>query len=122
MTGNQIKAKPFSLLRWFSLGSLLCIALIGVSSTLIMTRFLTDNMLQRDAEISEEFVASIVQAEAAWPYFAWPDRVAPNPSIEARVDAFLRRFSQLPDVVRANVYAHDRRVIWSSAPEIVGRR
>lgn len=121
MTGNQIKTRSFSLLRWFSLGSLLCIALIGVSSALIMTRFLTDNMLVRDAEISSEFVASIVQAEAAWTYFTWPDRSS-NPSIAARVDAFLRRFSELPDVVRANVYARDRRVIWSSAPEIVGRR
>lgn len=122
MRDDHIKAKPFSLLRWFSLGSLVCIALIGVSSTLIMTRFLTDNMLRRDAEVSQEFVASIVQAEDAWTYFASPDQASPNPSIEARVDALLRRLSQLPDVVRANVYARDRRVIWSSAPGIVGRR
>ena len=86
--------RPFSLLRWFSLLSLACIATTSVAASLFMSNFLSNNMLSRDAVLSQEFVSSIAQAESAWLYFEGGGQGAPNPQIATSFNSFLapRRF------------------------------
>ena len=57
--------QPFNLLRWFSLLSLVTIVVTGAAMAGFVTRYLTRHMLQRDAEVSREFIESIINTEYA---------------------------------------------------------
>jgi signal transduction histidine kinase len=98
--------------------SLLCIVGISAASAFLLDRFLTENMLMRDAQVSMQFVESIVQAEGTSAYFLDRDFADANPVLES----FFKYISLMPDVVRANVYANDRAIIWSSTRALMGKR
>jgi two-component system, NtrC family, sensor histidine kinase HydH len=109
---------PFDPLRWFAALGLACVLLSAGGTAFFLARFLTGHMLQRDAEVSREFVASTVRAERTWSYFSDPASTASR----APLERFFRHVSELPDVVRANVYDARGTVLWSSSPALVGRR
>ncbi|HLB79772.1 MAG TPA: ATP-binding protein [Dongiaceae bacterium] len=117
MNGHTAE-RPFNLLRWFSVASLLCVSLISAASAVFLSRFLTEHMLQRDAVVSMEFIDGIVQVEDAIGYFVRHDRPRPDTAL----DSFFQHVSRMPDVVRANVYARDRSIIWSSTAGFEGRK
>lgn len=110
------KIKSFNLLRWFSALSLVSIIIVSAASAFILSRFLTENMIRRDAVVSMDFVASIVHAENAYGYFL--GETDPDPAIE--IEGFFDQISRMPDVARANVYSRDRKILWSSDPELIG--
>lgn len=107
----------FRLLRWFALLSLLCVLCAGAGTAFFLSRFLSDQMLERDAAVSAEFVGSIVRAQRSWSYFS-------DPSATAReaLEPFFNHVGHLPGVVRANVFAADGTVLWSSNPDLIGQR
>jgi two-component system, NtrC family, sensor histidine kinase HydH len=110
--------KPFNLLRWFSIVSLAALLGIGVALTWFLTHYLTAHMLMRDAEVSQEFLESIVTAEKTSDYLS-PN--APRPSTED-LARFVEHLPTLPDLARANLYGADRTVLWSTDQELIGRR
>src|SRR5215471_6510575 len=110
--------RSFNLLRWFSLVSLIAIIIIGSVCGWILTRYLTAQMLLRDAEVSREFLESIATTEKTRDYL---QPFAPPPPPEA-LELFVEHLPTLPDVVRANLYAYDRTVLWSTDSEIIGRK
>jgi two-component system sensor histidine kinase HydH len=116
--GGAQSRRGFDLLRWFAVLSLACVIASGAGTAIFLARFLTDHMLQRDAEVSAEFLQSIVRAERTWSWFSDP---ASNAS-RLPLESFFNHVSQLPGVVRANVYGVDGTVLWSSNAEIIGRR
>ena len=109
--------KPFNFLRWFSGLSLFCIVLIGALLTVLLSRFLTEHMIRRDATVSKEFLDSIVRTERTWPYFV--DRE--QPKAKFALDSFFDHVANLPGVLRAHIYAPDRTVIWSTKKSFIGR-
>jgi two-component system sensor histidine kinase HydH len=111
-------ARPFNLLRWFSALSLLAILVIGCAIVFFLTRYLTAHMLLRDAEVSRDFIESIVAAETS---SKSPSRQKDGPRSEP-LDAYVYHIANLPDVIRANLYAPDRSVTWSSDPRLIGQR
>jgi two-component system, NtrC family, sensor histidine kinase HydH len=118
--GAQSTSSPqnFNLLRWFSLLSLLTILVTGTAMAAFLTRYLTDSMLRRDAEVTREFIESIVTAEDSFSSF---EARQPNGTTDA-LDRFVRHLPTLPDVIGANLYAADQTVLWSSEKSIIGRR
>ncbi|HYZ34489.1 MAG TPA: ATP-binding protein [Crenalkalicoccus sp.] len=108
----------FDLLRWFAVLGLVCVLLSAGGTAFFLSRFMTDHMLARDAEVSREFVVSIVRAERTWSYFSDPASAAAREPLES----FFKHISQLPGVVRANVYDAQGTVLWSSNPAMIGRR
>ena len=110
------RGRPFDLVRSFSVLSLVCIALVAAVAALALSRLLTSQMLTRDAEVSAEFLNSIVRAEKTW-----ADLLRPGPGPGRSPDSFFGHIAHLPDVVRANVFARDGTVIWSSTPGFAGR-
>jgi two-component system, NtrC family, sensor histidine kinase HydH len=80
----------------------------------LLSNFLTDKMLHREATVTMEFVQDEVLAEHAAPFFL-------APTSGGDVDETFRHFAKMPDVLRANVYARDRSVIWSSDKTLVGK-
>ncbi len=108
----------FNLLRWFGVLGLVCVIATGAGSAWLLSRFLTEHMLRRDAEVSSEFVDSIVRAERTWSYFVRPD----SAEARERLEGFFNHVARLPGVVRANVYGPDRTVLWSSDAALIGQR
>ncbi|MFO0995222.1 MAG: ATP-binding protein [Alphaproteobacteria bacterium] len=111
--------RPFNLLRWFSIASFLVIALISAASAYFLSQFLTTNLLRREANLSMQLIERFVEAENAAAYFSEREELSQASPV---VEPFFAELSRLPDVVRANVYGRDRRLIWSSKSELTGQR
>jgi len=110
--------RPFNMLRWFSIASLTAIVIVGTAVTWLLTHYLTVHMLMRDGEVSRDFLESIVTAEKARDLLM---PLAPSPSMEA-LAPFVDHLPTLPDLVRANLYASDRTLLWSTDQQLIGQR
>lgn len=116
MTGPD-KSKPYNLLRSFSILSLLSIVAISATSAALLTQFLRENLLQRDAVVTMEFVQSIAQAQNTSIYFTEQDYA----NGKAQLTDFFTRIAHMPDVVRANVYSRQRTILWSNEENLIGK-
>lgn len=110
--------RPFNFARWFALLSLACVVASAAGTALLLSRFLTEHILQRDAEVSSEFIEGIVRAERTWGWFLDPGA----PDARGPLDSFFNHVAEMPGVVRANVYQRDGTVLWSSDPAMTGQR
>lgn len=117
--------RTFSLSRQFAVLSLFCIFVIGVVSTVMISRLITEKMLLRDATLSMEFISSVIAAEGTWKLFNETSNIA-EPTTTRRnhwaLETFLTHISLMPDVIRANVYGRNGHILWSSVPEMTGGR
>src|SRR5262249_25770377 len=107
----------FNLSRWFAAVGLVSIASISAVSGWQLSGFLTERMLQQEGRLTQQFIDSIVRVEKAGGYFA---SGRSEPASELR--EFFAHVSDLPDVLRANLYARDRTIIWSSDPALIARQ
>ncbi|MFZ0790491.1 MAG: ATP-binding protein, partial [Chromatiaceae bacterium] len=108
----------FNFTRQFALLSFTCILLSGLGAGFLLSEFLTQKLLTREAELTQEFIRNFVDAEGAW-----LDLVsAPGNQARASLDSFAEHVVRLPAVVRANIYGADRSVLWSSDPLLIGKR
>lgn len=109
--------KHFNLIRWFSITALASISLVSVSAAWIFSGFLTDRMIRQDAEVTAGFVRSIVATENAYSYFD-----GTHSGTTQQLQAFFDHMNRMPGVLRTNVYAADRTMIWSSDESLIGKR
>lgn len=110
-------ARRFRLARWFGGMSLLLVAAITAAAVVLLSWFVTARMLRQEGVLTRDFVHGLLLAEAPLQRFLADPGPIP-PEVE---DAF-RHIARIPDVLRANVYGLDRRVVWSSDPSLIGRR
>ena len=111
-------SQSFRLTGWFAVLSLFCITVVSAFSSVLLSRFLSENLLRHDADTLTEVVQGMVDVHNASAYFAGMH----DDGKDRRVEEFFIRIAKLPDVLRANIYAHDQRVLWSSDPALIGRR
>jgi two-component system sensor histidine kinase HydH len=97
--------------------SLACVIASSCGTAFVLSRFLTEHMLMREAAVSADFVESIVRAEKTWSYFEDPASSGSRPALES----FFTHVARLPDVVRTNIYSPDDVVLWSSEIDLKGR-
>ena len=116
MEKNYAVSKSGRLTRVFALSSLIIIAVASVTSSLLISRFVTKKMIERDTETTTSFVQSLAVVQQARSYFL--GHQAPDENL----NEFIRHVSAMPDVVRANIYARDRTVLWSSNADLIGKR
>lgn len=115
--GPVPSADGLSLTARFSVTSLACIVLVSSVSAVLLSRFLVEQLLHRDAEVSLQFVQTLTAVPQAAAFFGTRE-----PSGAAEMNALFERLRGMPDVLRANVYRADRSIIWSSNPAVVGSR
>lgn len=108
---------PFNLMRWFSVTALVSVAAVTILAALGFSAFLTQRMIRQEAEVTAGFVRSLIATENAYG-FIQGQGVASDPWI---ADVFAQ-MAGMPDVVRANVWSPQDRVVWSSDPQLTGRR
>jgi signal transduction histidine kinase len=109
--------RPFNLTRWFSLLSFACIGVVSVVSSVLLSRFLTDKLLERDAGILMEVVQSLAEVQDMSAYFLG----LPTDARDRNLEEFFTHVASLPDVLRTNIYARDQKVIWSSDHALIGK-
>jgi two-component system, NtrC family, sensor histidine kinase HydH len=107
----------FNLPRWFALVALLVIASISTFAALWLAWFVTERMVLQEARLTGEYVQSLVKVEKSLQtFFADPAR-----GIDAETELAFQHIAALPDVLRANVYGRQGRIIWSSDAPMIGR-
>ncbi|MFO1283290.1 MAG: HAMP domain-containing sensor histidine kinase [Burkholderiales bacterium] len=109
--------RPFNLVRWFSVVLVGVLAASAITAGLLLSRFIEDRLLALDADTTRAFVQTVTRAENA-EVLAFS---AEGPVSDA-LSEFFSHIAQMPEVVRTNVYGRDRRVLWSSDLQLVGRR
>jgi two-component system, NtrC family, sensor histidine kinase HydH len=114
---GAVPVRPFSLTRWFAITSLVCVSAISLVAAEVMSRLFTDRLLRRDAEVTMEFVQSIVAADEFAGHFSGGG----DPARRAVLEDTFRRIAQIPDVLRANAYTTDGTVLLSTDRGLVGR-
>ncbi|MFZ2649713.1 MAG: ATP-binding protein [Burkholderiaceae bacterium] len=114
---NTALTGQFNLQRWFALVSLAAITAISAVAGSLLSWFMTERLLLQEAVLTKEFVHSLVQVEESLQrYFA-----DPSAALSAHTEKAFRQVAAMPNVMRANVYGTQRRVIWSSERELIGR-
>lgn len=117
MTPHDETGKRFNLLRWFAVLSCLTIVLSTIVTGIILSRFLTDKLLGREASVMMEFISSILRVEEADTYFEGQQ----NAGFHGDTEEFFKHLAELSGVLRANVYTRDRKIFWSSDPKLIGK-
>ncbi|MBK8325167.1 MAG: two-component sensor histidine kinase [Betaproteobacteria bacterium] len=112
-----IPAPPaYRLTRRFSIAAFASVVVFAGALGWVLSGLLHDRLLARDAEVTSEFVQSIVRVDETATFFRQGGAVSP-----ALEDSF-RHFAQMPDVLRANVYTPERTALWSSDRNLQGRK
>jgi signal transduction histidine kinase len=110
--------KPFNLLRWFAWLSPVAIIAIAVANAWLISNFLNNHLFQRDAAVSRDFIQNILVADGSLEYLVRPD----DPALQERFRGTIEHFSNMRDVLRANIYSRDRTLLWSTNAQLIGRR
>jgi two-component system, NtrC family, sensor histidine kinase HydH len=114
----QLSPRPFNLFRWFLVVGLVAITIVCGAGSWLLTHTLTARMLKRDAEVSRDFLESILWAENI-------SKLAfeqPTDQSLAQLAPFVEHLPTLPGLHRANLYSLDRVVVWSTDAAIIGQR
>lgn len=107
----------FNLSRWFAVVALLSISALALAVGWSLNRFITQRMLAQEASLTREFVMSLLVVETPLQrYVAMPSQALASEMAES-----FEHLSRMPDVLRANLYDHQRRLVWSSDPQLAGR-
>ena len=109
--------RPFNLVRWFGLVSALAIVGIAWVAAWFLQHFMTENTLARDAETMMLFTNSLVRDERAESYFLSEGRG----HAATEMGGFFDHLGHMPGVLRANAYARDGTIVWSSDPALIGQ-
>jgi signal transduction histidine kinase len=107
------------LVKWFSILSFVSVVLISVLAAATLSRFLTENMLRRDAVVTMEFLNSIIRIEDGADYFSGGHAFE---EVNSELEEFFHHVAEMPGVLRANVYALDKTILWSSDSQLIGRQ
>lgn len=112
-------AQPrFPLTRRFGVVALLSIGAIAALSLWLLSSFVTQRMLLQEGVLTRDFVRSLLLVEKPLlAYFTQPQAGAP-----AHVEDSFEHFALMPDMLRTNVYDAQRRVLWSSDAQLIGRQ
>ena len=115
---NAFAASPIHLRRRFALTSLGVITAIAIGLGWLMSHMLTQRMLQREGEVSMDFIQNLLLTDQSAQFLANPD----NPELRQRFMQSMAHIASMSEPVRANAYRPDGTVAWSTDAALIGRR
>jgi hypothetical protein len=107
----------WGLLKIFSLLGFVSIISISIVSGFIYFSFLQQNMLQREVEISSEFIQSVSLINGPEAYFQGSNK----PEDKRDAEQFFQHIISVPDIFRVNVFDADYKIVWSNSGDLVGK-
>lgn len=111
-------APPLDLRRRFALISLAVITVIALGLGWLMSHMLTQRMLQREGEVSMDFIQNLLLTDRSGRYLA----DSANDELRRRFLGSMAHVSSMNEPVRANAYRADGTVVWSTDSALIGRR
>jgi len=118
MKSKKNKVRAFSLLGSFSSLSLVSLLLVSSVTAYLLSDFLRESLLQRDAQVTRQFIQSVAEQQNTTAYFLTKD----FGESKLPLDNFFKSISEMENVIRANVYSRDGTIIWSSDGQMTGMR
>lgn len=109
---------PFNIRLWFAVVSFVVIGALGGTFGYLMSEFFARRLMHREAEVTQEFLQSIIVAEHTARDIFRPE----TPDWRDSLESFTDHMVGLPGVFRANMYSMDRRIVWSTDAEMIDRR
>lgn len=109
-----LAAPPLYWTRRFALLALVCILVSAVTGATLLSRKVAESMVMRNAELAQEFMDSLVQLHHADTYFV--DR-----SDSTGIEQMFGAVARMPGLVHAHVFDTQRKVVWSTKPDGIGR-
>ena len=109
---------PLNLRRRFALTSLGVIAVIALGLGWLMSNILTERMLQREGEVSMDFIQNLLITDQSALYLSNPQ----DPDNARRFLASMAHVASMREPVRANAYQTDGTVVWSTDQALIGQR
>lgn len=115
-----MRASPqsYSLTRRFIALTLISILLVGSTSATVLSHFLGLHILKRDGELTMQFLQSLSNVQKVRNFFSGTENASGNRDVEQ----FFEHLAAMPDTLHANVYDASRKVLWSTSPNMIGRR
>ncbi|MGE0221787.1 MAG: PAS domain-containing sensor histidine kinase [Acetobacteraceae bacterium] len=113
-----MKQVRFNLRLWFFLTGFGVMGALSAGFALLMTQYLFSVLLQREVSITREFLESIVRSEELDVSVFAPGASDGDP----RLNSFATHVRRLSGTLRANIYALDSSILWSTDAGMTGRR
>ena len=115
---QPLATPALNLRRRFAQTSLGVIAVIALGLGWLMSHMLTQRMLQREGEVSMDFIQNLLLTDRSGLYLAHPD----DPALKAGFLGSMAHVSSMSEPVRANAYGTDGSIVWSTDSALIGRR
>ncbi len=115
---SQPVTYPINLRRRFALSSLGVIAIIALGLGWLMSNILTERMLQREGEVSMDFIQNLLITDQSALYLSNPQ----DPDNARRFLASMAHVASMREPVRANAYQTNGTVVWSTDQALIGQR
>jgi two-component system, NtrC family, sensor histidine kinase HydH len=111
-------AAAFNLKRRFAITSLTLIVLIALGLGWLLSHMLTQRMLQREGEVTMDFVQNLFTTDRSSGFLANPG----DPQLRESFLGSMAHVTGMREPVRANAYRPDGTVAWSTDKQLVGKR
>src|ERR1700712_932998 len=109
MIRKASRRPAFNLQLWFGIAASGMILALAAGFAFIMSNFMTDALLQREIQMTRDFLESVIHAEGSVEQMFDPNM--PENDVLTGIAYHIR---WMPDVVRANIYGQDRSILWST--------
>jgi two-component system sensor histidine kinase HydH len=109
---------PLNLRKRFALASLVVISAIAIGLGWVLSSVLTERMLQREGEVSMDFIQNLLITDDSARYLATPD----DDALKKRFLRSMAHISAMREPVRANAFGRDGTVLWSTDKSLVGQK
>ena len=113
--------RAFSATRWFAVLGLIMISAVSIGTASVLSRIMADRMLHHDGVVYMEFVQGLLKTQDIRPFFQIhmqeknpAGTETALPARDSRLEQFFAQIAAMPNVLHANVYNVEHRVIWSS--------
>jgi two-component system, NtrC family, sensor histidine kinase HydH len=113
----SLPGQRFNLSRWFALTALVTIAVLAIVFGTLLNRFMTQRLLWQEAVLTKEFVQSLVAVERSLERYFKDSALG----LDTETALAFKHIAALPDMLRANIYDTQRRLIWSSDGQLMGQ-
>ena len=106
----------WGLLKIFSLLGFISIISISTVSGFIYFSFLQQTLLQREVDLSAEFIQSVSLINSPDAYFQGSN----NSEDTKEAEQFFEHIIGVPDIFRVNVFNANHKIIWSNSRDLIG--
>ncbi|MDH3219898.1 MAG: ATP-binding protein [Gammaproteobacteria bacterium] len=115
--------KPFNLIRSYAITSLIVMLIIGGLAATLLSSYLGHSLIRRDAIVSQAFLQSLTEVEGGADLFSGEKSTGriSSPEQAYGLPELVDHIATMPDVVRANLYSNEGKVLWSTRADLIGR-